>query len=173
MEDTGQWRRALIDATAGAIAGGISRTVTSPLDVIKIRFQVCFLVQFNRVIPLQDSPRKLSWEYLHYMFPSLLCVNKNDFPLSCFLNCGFAFFVPLIFWTWYLVWPSFWILIGLFFVTVTCFLDSLCSHFHDLVIFSIFVSLHSVCRSILFMLDVACGWITTFTHIYLILLMIW
>ncbi|KAJ6889934.1 hypothetical protein NC651_023643 [Populus alba x Populus x berolinensis] len=36
----GQIKRALIDATAGAIAGGISRTVTSPLDVIKIRFQV-------------------------------------------------------------------------------------------------------------------------------------
>ncbi|KAG5236122.1 hypothetical protein OIU76_010943 [Salix suchowensis] len=36
----GQIKRALIDATAGAIAGGISRAVTSPLDVIKIRFQV-------------------------------------------------------------------------------------------------------------------------------------
>ncbi|CAK7333153.1 unnamed protein product [Dovyalis caffra] len=36
----GQLKRALLDATAGAIAGGISRTVTSPLDVIKIRFQV-------------------------------------------------------------------------------------------------------------------------------------
>lgn len=33
-------RRALVDALAGAISGGISRTVTSPLDVIKIRFQV-------------------------------------------------------------------------------------------------------------------------------------
>lgn len=40
MEDSGQLKRAVIDATAGAIAGGISRTVTSPLDVIKIRFQV-------------------------------------------------------------------------------------------------------------------------------------
>ncbi|KAF4359644.1 hypothetical protein G4B88_000455 [Cannabis sativa] len=30
----------MIDATAGAIAGGISRIATSPLDVIKIRFQV-------------------------------------------------------------------------------------------------------------------------------------
>ncbi|KAJ6911846.1 mitochondrial thiamine diphosphate carrier 2-like [Populus alba x Populus x berolinensis] len=39
-EAPGQLKRALIDATAGAIAGGISRTVTSPLDVIKIRFQV-------------------------------------------------------------------------------------------------------------------------------------
>ncbi|RWR94143.1 mitochondrial thiamine pyrophosphate carrier [Cinnamomum micranthum f. kanehirae] len=40
MEEPGQLKRAMIDATAGAIAGGISRTVTSPLDVIKIRFQV-------------------------------------------------------------------------------------------------------------------------------------
>lgn len=39
MEDSGL-KRALLDVTAGAIAGGISRTVTSPLDVIKIRFQV-------------------------------------------------------------------------------------------------------------------------------------
>ena len=45
----GQQKRALIDSTAGAIAGGISRTVTSPLDVIKIRFQVflSFLLSFD------------------------------------------------------------------------------------------------------------------------------
>ncbi|KAG6472037.1 mitochondrial thiamine diphosphate carrier 2-like [Zingiber officinale] len=40
MEDSGQLKRALVDSSAGAIAGGISRTVTSPMDVIKIRFQV-------------------------------------------------------------------------------------------------------------------------------------
>ncbi|XP_042518373.1 mitochondrial thiamine diphosphate carrier 2-like [Macadamia integrifolia] len=40
MEEPSQLKRAFIDASAGAIAGGISRTVTSPLDVIKIRFQV-------------------------------------------------------------------------------------------------------------------------------------
>lgn len=40
MEEPGQLKRAFIDSTAGAISGGISRTVTSPLDVIKIRFQV-------------------------------------------------------------------------------------------------------------------------------------
>ena len=39
-ENSGQLKRAAIDATAGLVAGGISRTVTSPLDVIKIRFQV-------------------------------------------------------------------------------------------------------------------------------------
>ncbi|XP_008458464.2 mitochondrial thiamine diphosphate carrier 2-like isoform X2 [Cucumis melo] len=40
MEEPGQLKRAMIDSTAGAIAGCVSRTVTSPLDVIKIRFQV-------------------------------------------------------------------------------------------------------------------------------------
>ncbi|KAH0461171.1 hypothetical protein IEQ34_008746 [Dendrobium chrysotoxum] len=40
MEETGQLKRAVIDAAAGAISGAISRTLTSPLDVIKIRFQV-------------------------------------------------------------------------------------------------------------------------------------
>ncbi|KAF3790352.1 Mitochondrial thiamine pyrophosphate carrier [Nymphaea thermarum] len=40
MEDTGKLKRAVIDASAGAISGGLSRTMTSPLDVIKIRFQV-------------------------------------------------------------------------------------------------------------------------------------
>lgn len=39
-----QLKRAAIDASAGAISGGISRTVTSPLDVIKIRFQVSVLL---------------------------------------------------------------------------------------------------------------------------------
>lgn len=46
MEEPGQLKRAVIDASAGAIAGGISRTVTSPLDVIKIRFQVNSAVPF-------------------------------------------------------------------------------------------------------------------------------
>ncbi|KAK9161522.1 hypothetical protein Syun_007863 [Stephania yunnanensis] len=40
MEEPGQIKRAVINATAGAISGAVSRTVTSPLDVIKIRFQV-------------------------------------------------------------------------------------------------------------------------------------
>ncbi|GAA0159570.1 mitochondrial carrier protein [Lithospermum erythrorhizon] len=41
MEDEpGQLKRVLVDLAAGAVSGGVSRTVTSPLDVIKIRFQV-------------------------------------------------------------------------------------------------------------------------------------
>ncbi|KAL9250410.1 Mitochondrial thiamine diphosphate carrier 2-like protein [Drosera capensis] len=40
MEEPSKLKRALIDATAGALSGAVSRTVTSPLDVIKIRFQV-------------------------------------------------------------------------------------------------------------------------------------
>lgn len=44
MEEPGQLKRALIDATAGAISGAVARSVTSPLDVIKIRFQVKLLV---------------------------------------------------------------------------------------------------------------------------------
>jgi hypothetical protein len=46
-EETSQWKQAMINSTAGAISGGISRTVTSPLDVIKIRFQVCFYSLFR------------------------------------------------------------------------------------------------------------------------------
>ncbi|KAG6664298.1 hypothetical protein CIPAW_02G083800 [Carya illinoinensis] len=40
MEEPVQLKEALISTTAGAISGGIQRMVTSPLDVIKIRFQV-------------------------------------------------------------------------------------------------------------------------------------
>ncbi|KAH7289041.1 hypothetical protein KP509_31G055100 [Ceratopteris richardii] len=39
-EPPGSMIRAAVDATSGAVAGGVSRTITSPLDVIKIRFQV-------------------------------------------------------------------------------------------------------------------------------------
>jgi hypothetical protein len=46
-EEPSQMRRALVDSLAGAISGGISRTVTSPLDVIKIRFQVPPLTSFS------------------------------------------------------------------------------------------------------------------------------
>lgn len=56
MEEPGQIKRALIDATAGAIAGGISRTVTSPLDVIKIRFQVQLEPTSSWVLLRKDLP---------------------------------------------------------------------------------------------------------------------
>jgi hypothetical protein len=50
MEEPSQLKRAIIDSSAGAISGGISRTVTSPLDVIKIRFQVFFNLIFSIII---------------------------------------------------------------------------------------------------------------------------
>ncbi|GAB2225140.1 hypothetical protein Drorol1_Dr00005928 [Drosera rotundifolia] len=40
MAESSKLKRAPIDATARALSGAVSRTVTSPLDVIKIRFQV-------------------------------------------------------------------------------------------------------------------------------------
>jgi hypothetical protein len=40
LDEPGKLKRAVIDASAGGVAGAISRMVTSPLDVIKIRFQV-------------------------------------------------------------------------------------------------------------------------------------
>ena len=45
-EELSQLKRAMIDSSAGAISGAISRTVTSPLDVIKIRFQVSIFFPF-------------------------------------------------------------------------------------------------------------------------------
>lgn len=50
MDEHGQLKQAFINATAGAASGAVSRTVTSPLDVIKIRFQVlffCFKIIFQ------------------------------------------------------------------------------------------------------------------------------
>lgn len=37
--------RAIADAIAGTLAGGVSRTIVSPLDVIKIRFQFVGVLQ--------------------------------------------------------------------------------------------------------------------------------
>ncbi|KAG9134399.1 hypothetical protein Leryth_023784 [Lithospermum erythrorhizon] len=39
-EESEHLKRVFIDAASGAISGAVSRTITSPLDVIKIRFQV-------------------------------------------------------------------------------------------------------------------------------------
>ncbi|KAK3038966.1 hypothetical protein RJ639_027451 [Escallonia herrerae] len=54
MEEPGQLKRAFIDATAGAVSGAVSRTVTSPLDVIKIRFQVQLEPVFSRGLSSKD-----------------------------------------------------------------------------------------------------------------------
>ncbi|KAL5228147.1 hypothetical protein ABZP36_016412 [Zizania latifolia] len=71
-EEPSQVRRALVDALAGAISGGISRTVTSPLDVIKIRFQVPLPKIFALVatFPFNWSPQPLG-VYFEGMFMDL------------------------------------------------------------------------------------------------------
>ncbi|KAB1214016.1 Mitochondrial thiamine pyrophosphate carrier [Morella rubra] len=61
MEEPGQLKRAAIDATAGAIAGGISRTLTSPLDVIKIRFQMSLDLKGSGIVQLEPTT---SWAVL-------------------------------------------------------------------------------------------------------------
>ncbi|RZR74030.1 hypothetical protein BHM03_00031352 [Ensete ventricosum] len=62
MEEPRQLRRALIDSLAGAVSGGISRTVTSPLDVIKIRFQVRLYILWYFQVQLEPTS---SWALLH------------------------------------------------------------------------------------------------------------
>lgn len=91
MEEPGQLKRAAIDATAGAIAGGISRTVTSPLDVIKIRFQVIFL--FFSFISLIKKIRIIS--LLFYAVNALL--NKMlEIEPCILLHFEFLFHIVLI-----------------------------------------------------------------------------
>ncbi|XP_010466378.1 PREDICTED: mitochondrial thiamine pyrophosphate carrier-like [Camelina sativa] len=58
LEEPGQIKRAVIDASAGAVAGAISRMVTSPLDVIKIRFQVQLEPTASWALTKNDSPLK-------------------------------------------------------------------------------------------------------------------
>ena len=55
-------QRALVDTLAGAFAGGVSRTMVSPLDVIKIRFQVShspFLVHPQNLATHKSTPNQL------------------------------------------------------------------------------------------------------------------
>ncbi|XP_010548933.1 PREDICTED: mitochondrial thiamine pyrophosphate carrier 1 [Tarenaya hassleriana] len=54
--EPGQLKRAVIDASAGAVAGAVSRSVTSPLDVIKIRFQVQLEPTASWALTQKDSP---------------------------------------------------------------------------------------------------------------------
>lgn len=51
MEEYGKWKQVLVDVMAGAISGGVSRTVVAPLDVIKIRFQVQIEPTFRLLYP--------------------------------------------------------------------------------------------------------------------------
>jgi hypothetical protein len=69
-EEPSQMRRALVDSLAGAISGGISRTVTSPLDVIKIRFQV-----------LPPPPNLSSPPVVHFPAGLSRCCSLGHHPL--------------------------------------------------------------------------------------------
>lgn len=81
---SGQLKRAIIDASAGAISGGISRTVTSPLDVIKIRFQASFGDFFFLIFNVKYT---ISYLILFFKF--------NDF--CCCLDFGPAIFSASLF----------------------------------------------------------------------------
>jgi hypothetical protein len=72
--------RAIADAIAGTLAGGVSRTIVSPLDVIKIRFQVRFLCEvlscFDvslRVFSVSQNSYWLCWFiFSHFEDPRVL-----------------------------------------------------------------------------------------------------
>lgn len=80
MEEPGHLKRAVIDATAGAISGAISRTATSPLDVIKIRFQVLLQIQFT------TESQCLHWLCLHYGISGFNCTLSICLYLLHFLR---------------------------------------------------------------------------------------
>lgn len=79
MDETGQLKQALICSSAGAISGAVSRTVTSPLDVIKIRFQV-----------------RLCFVFFFLNLPSLLKSFQNSFFSSICLCDAVSFFIRIL-----------------------------------------------------------------------------
>lgn len=96
VDDPGQIKRALIDASAGAISGGVSRTVTSPLDVIKIRFQV-LLFLFSWVIKFSFFLFALAEEYLSWILFLLFLMIlywgcKWEFSLLEMISLSFMLF---------------------------------------------------------------------------------
>ena len=98
MGEPDQLKRAMIDATAGAISGALSRTITSPLDVIKIRFQVSFeLIVWNFLFQFPNSTAALTiiFEFerrgvvtIHYFFWG------GALSVCCMANCKYGFLVP-------------------------------------------------------------------------------
>lgn len=78
-------RRVVIDATAGALAGLISRFIVSPLDVIKIRFQV-------QLEPISDTARSIQraskYKGLTHAFTTIF--KEEGIPVSASPACTIA-----------------------------------------------------------------------------------
>ncbi|KAL6840453.1 hypothetical protein ACP4OV_030263 [Aristida adscensionis] len=113
-EEPSQMRRALVDSLAGAISGGLSRTVTSPLDVIKIRFQVQLeptaswgILQRDVYGPskytglLQATKDILREELVtksHAMWHVLVCETNGRFTIMLFKEIGMDWVTVCGFW---------------------------------------------------------------------------
>lgn len=63
--------REVLDAISGAIAGGVSRLVVSPLDVLKIRFQVRRKTLFHQCLSAERSPWWHLWDRVRPCFKPL------------------------------------------------------------------------------------------------------